>query len=259
LTQQIMSKKQHVGGFYAYDWSVGSRWWAMTWSENELFVYDWDSPNIKIWTGKGKLLGKETLEPGVEQVAATKKYFCAYFQGEIRVKNRETQHTKKWTVLECQGLTIHEELIYVVGSSFLVIYSLEGMLLDSWMLRDNRHSEHKGRRITVYQNKIFVLDIDICSILVFSKQGQLLHEWGQYGIHPGNFKLPLAIAVAHDLVYVSDPRNYRIQAFSLEGEFRFQIPYFGDPFLSDLVALDHMLYASNMEKRAICAFQLTYI
>ena len=54
----------------------------------------------------------------------------------------------------------------------------------------------------------------------FSADGTLIASWGEPGDGPGQFSLPHAICfVGDDRVLVADRENFRLQLFTLEGEF----------------------------------------
>ena len=51
-------------------------------------------------------------------------------------------------------------------------------------------------------------------VMVYTLEGELVHEFGGYGSDPGRFNIPQGICVANDgLVYVADSRNKRVQVF----------------------------------------------
>ena len=57
-------------------------------------------------------------------------------------------------------------------------------------------------------------------VCVFDMEGTLFSTFGQYGVRPGQFRCPLAIAVnSQGLVAVVDRENCRIQMFDLAGKF----------------------------------------
>jgi DNA-binding beta-propeller fold protein YncE len=54
----------------------------------------------------------------------------------------------------------------------------------------------------------------------YDKTGKLLKSWGEPGSDPGQFSLPHNIAmVGDDQVIVCDRENFRVQVFTIEGEF----------------------------------------
>jgi DNA-binding beta-propeller fold protein YncE len=81
-------------------------------------------------------------------------------------------------------------------------------------------------------------------IAKFDANGKYLKSWGQRGAEPGQFNLPLSLAVdGRDRVYVADRGNRRIQVFDTEGAFQKEISGAGAPW-AICIAGDR-LYASN--------------
>ncbi len=56
-------------------------------------------------------------------------------------------------------------------------------------------------------------------IMMFSRGGQLIHQWGETGAEPGELNLPVGIAVRFGKLFVTDSYNSRIQVYSTEGDF----------------------------------------
>lgn len=53
----------------------------------------------------------------------------------------------------------------------------------------------------------------------FTSDGEYITSWGEPGSEPGQFSLPHNIAVTGDRVLVCDRENFRVQIFSLNGDF----------------------------------------
>ena len=54
----------------------------------------------------------------------------------------------------------------------------------------------------------------------FDTEGNLIKSWGEPGDAPGCFNLPHGIAIdQHDILYVADRQNHRIQRFTTDGDF----------------------------------------
>lgn len=87
---------------------------------------------------------------------------------------------------------------------------------------------------------LYIADTDSNQILHITKDGDVLHQWGTYGVPEGNedaeglFNQPWGIAVDQSgIVYVADTWNHRIQKFSSNGKFIDSWGIFGqdgDPF-----------------------------
>ena len=55
-------------------------------------------------------------------------------------------------------------------------------------------------------------------VLIFSPQGELLHEFGTFGSLEGEFRFPHGICVdSEDNILVADRQNCRIQVFNPQG------------------------------------------
>lgn len=74
--------------------------------------------------------------------------------------------------------------------------------------------------LAVLEDKILVLDTGNRRVKAFSKRGDLLSEFGQFGSGKGQFRFPEAIALDHlGYIYVGDSGNTRVQIFQPNGVF----------------------------------------
>jgi sugar lactone lactonase YvrE len=65
---------------------------------------------------------------------------------------------------------------------------------------------------------------DAYQIVVFSREGEVLDQWGRPGFGPGDLDHPNGIAVGDDgTVYVSDSNHNRVTAFSPDGKVLWQV------------------------------------
>ena len=68
-------------------------------------------------------------------------------------------------------------------------------------------------------------------ILEYTPQGKKVHEWGEAGTGPGQFRLPHSIQVdGSGIVYVADRENGRIQRFDLQGKYLGEWSQYGKTF-----------------------------
>jgi DNA-binding beta-propeller fold protein YncE len=68
-------------------------------------------------------------------------------------------------------------------------------------------------------------------ILEYTPQGKRVHEWGEAGTGPGQFRLPHSIQVdSSGTVYVADRENGRIQRFDLQGKYLGEWSQYGKTF-----------------------------
>lgn len=66
------------------------------------------------------------------------------------------------------------------------------------------------------QDNVFVADPEGYRVLQFTREGELIRAWGDYGAGPGNFGLAAAVAVdSSGHVWVTDAGNHRILRFTL--------------------------------------------
>lgn len=84
------------------------------------------------------------------------------------------------------------------------------------------------------------------SIHHFSADGKLIKSWGEPGDHPGQFSLPHAICfIGDDRLVVADRENFRVQVFSLEGEFLAQRHMHKPQALFAGTGGDHRIYVAE--------------
>lgn len=70
--------------------------------------------------------------------------------------------------------------------------------------------------ISIYSNKLYVVDTALNEILVFDLNGRLLFRFGKRGIKTGEFNFPVFLAAA-DHLYLADAMNFRIQVLDGSG------------------------------------------
>lgn len=79
------------------------------------------------------------------------------------------------------------------------------------------------------KGRIFISDgYANARILEYTSDGKKVHEWGSTGSGPGQFHLPHSIVVdEHNILYVADRENGRIEKFDLNGKLLGEIPDLG--------------------------------
>ena len=76
-------------------------------------------------------------------------------------------------------------------------------------------------------DRLFVSDSHNHRVQIFTKDGQFISKWGQYGSDEGELNLPWGLALDKDHnVYVADWGNSRVQKFSDDGR---HLATFGGP------------------------------
>jgi hypothetical protein len=110
--------------------------------------------------------------------------------------------------------------IFAVDSGTLQIFDSSGRYLTGWRLKDyNVGGGYVNPAVGMgvgldRAGNIYVTHQFGHAVLVFSPQGYLLTEFGNYGTGDGLFDTPFDVAVADDgKIYVSDLFNNRIQVF----------------------------------------------
>jgi hypothetical protein len=124
----------------------------------------------------------------------------------------------------CQ-ITLQNGIIYVADwSSHVRLFSLQGKFL-----RDiGSNCLHFSCGVAVSSiGEIFVSDFENDRITVFSKDGQLLRQWGATGTDKSNFQYPICIVFHKERLFVVDMYNNRVQVFSSNGDFLFSFGQFG--------------------------------
>jgi sugar lactone lactonase YvrE len=75
-----------------------------------------------------------------------------------------------------------------------------------------------GLALTPDQQHLYVVDVVACRVLVFDRDGRLVHRFGRRGSGPGEFNAPTFVAVGLDgTVSVADSLNFRVQRFQADG------------------------------------------
>ena len=104
-------------------------------------------------------------------------------------------------------------LVYIVdvGNELVCVWSKEGNF------RRHFPCKYKPTYITATNdNHLLITSNSTHTVIVYTLEGELIHQFGAQGSNPGRFSSPYGICVHNDsgLVYVADPGNSRIQVFS---------------------------------------------
>lgn len=74
--------------------------------------------------------------------------------------------------------------------------------------------------LRIYNNRVYVTDIQQSKVLVFDLAGKKLQEIGKLGVKPGELRAPNAVTVDKEgNIYVVDTGNQRVQEFDKNGKF----------------------------------------
>ena len=78
--------------------------------------------------------------------------------------------------------------------------------------------------------RIGVVDILNSRVQVISKEGQFVHQVGDFGVRPGQFVRPKGVAAdSENRIYISDSYMALIQVFSVTGKFLYLLETRNDP------------------------------
>ena len=205
----------------------------------------------------------------IKQIAANDAYICILQEDDwIKVLTEKldtfTLETMFRNVLSdptYREFYIKNEYIYIVKFQTIVIYSLDGKFLKAWQthkMLGNQFTLNGKIAVDTYTQQIFMVAPSLDSIVVFSKDGELLRKWGSRGVNEGEFRDPYGIAITDICVYISDTGNKRIQVFTYEGKFLFQINHPSFKELGQLFILNDQLYVSDWTVEKVFVFQLLF-
>jgi len=121
------------------------------------------------------------------------------------------------------------EIVYVVDRSGRIQrFALTGSPVDQWMLPEYDQGYPTG--VTVAPDgRVFVADTHEHCVTVFSPEGEVLAQFGEFGMEPGEFQFPTDVAFGPDgRIYVAEyGGNDRIQVFDRDFRLLFQFGSFG--------------------------------
>ena len=129
------------------------------------------------------------------------------------------------------GVAVVNELLAVSDSALKEVYlfradgKLEGALVKPGSFR-----RPTGLAFDAKRQLLYVVDTLANEVCVFSTpRFELIRRVGEQGIAPGQFNYPTHIFIdAGGRVYVTDSLNFRVQVFSPEGAYLFDIGKLGD-------------------------------
>ena len=103
----------------------------------------------------------------------------------------------------------------------------EGKSIREWRMPEIYAGKPTGLGLNP-DGKLYIADTHYARVLVYSLEGELLHQFGSFGLGPGQFRLPTDVAVDRNgFIYVSEyGGNDRVSKFTPEHEYLFS---FGGP------------------------------
>jgi hypothetical protein len=109
--------------------------------------------------------------------------------------------------------------IYTCSGSTIIKLARNGDYLNSWDAGTTPGIPYPAVFTLDAATNVYVIDMDASRVKKFDHDGQLLDQWGTFGIGPGQILWPQAIAVnSSRQVYVADSTN-RVQIFTETGSF----------------------------------------
>jgi DNA-binding beta-propeller fold protein YncE len=101
------------------------------------------------------------------------------------------------------------------------IFDTKGNFLKYFKEKDEKNKAIKSPGgIRIFEEKLYVTDIEQSKVFVFNLKGEKLLEIGKNGMNDGEFRAPNSITVdKNGNIYVCDTGNQRIQMFSSKGKF----------------------------------------
>jgi streptogramin lyase len=188
---------------------------------------------------------------GVATDSSDRVFLLTRFDQQVLVYDRDGNFLKVWgegVFSTAHGITVGpDDRVYCVdaGDHSVRVFSPDGELLQTIGTpgepSDTGYNPPRPPKVHAVEgvsypggpfnrctNLAIGLDGDIfvadgyanCRVHRFSKDGTLLHSWGEIGTGPGEFHLPHGIMTSPDgRVFVCDRENDRIQIFTPEGEF----------------------------------------
>lgn len=117
-----------------------------------------------------------------------------------------------------------EDLLYICdyGNTRVQVLDMEGRFVRKWSSGE-AIPFHTPRDIVLhpYLDMVFVADFHGCRIRRYRRDGTLECAWGSKGMGAGRFQLCsyMALSSSRGLLFVTDKKSHRVQAFTLSGEF----------------------------------------
>lgn len=121
-----------------------------------------------------------------------------------------------------------DETLYVADSSGgkVALYAPSGKYKTAFLMKEGKPV---GLALDEKRSRLYVTDIANHRVVVFGLDGERLFTFGSKGNGPGQFNLPLGIALDDaGTAYVLDAWNYRVQLFDPDGAFLARFGSVGD-------------------------------
>lgn len=235
-------------------------------------VFNEDGDSVSYISGKGSQQN-EMMNPLGIDVAGNNIFVADKDNHRIQVFDTNGSYKDSISIREGGELirpvdiavNTDSRLIYVTGNNNhkVMAYDYTGNLLRQWGGEGTNNGELRfPATISLYDKKIYVVDVLNSRVQVFNSQGELETIVGEWGVLPGQLFRPKG--VAHDTkgnVYVGDSYLGVIQVFSTDTRFQYVLGKADAPykFTSPAgIAIDkhNRLYVCEMLGNKVSVFQL---
>jgi sugar lactone lactonase YvrE len=215
---------EYLGEFAGAIKASGNRTFANAWNE---FLYGPENPPSLV-TPHAVAMNAD----GTRLAVADPNALCVH----ILDFDRQTYHRiadspAANVLLACPiGVVWAGEELYIVDSELHAVLRVAGVdwkadrsesgtASVSLIAQDTLHRP-AGIAYNAANDRLYVTDSGLHSVLVFDRSGLLVKSFGERGGGEGQFNFPSQIACSPDgAVLVADSMNFRVQRFSAEGEF----------------------------------------
>lgn len=111
-------------------------------------------------------------------------------------------------------------LVYVADllNGKISVFNQDGEFI-KYFAEDKKNIFSSPAGLCIYENKVFVTDVQQNKVMVFTLSGDKILEFGKEGTKDGDLSSPNAVAVTNDSIYVSDTANDRVEKFDRTGKF----------------------------------------
>ena len=133
----------------------------------------------------------------------------------IRLRERDGGAQERGKIQSPTDVAIRDGELYVLGTSRVQIFDLEGRFKTEFPLLETSFSEVSGLAVDA-QHHIFVSDLLRGTIFAYDRTGRLLYSFGRTGSRHEEFNHPRGLWIDNEnRIYVADSKNGRVQVFQL--------------------------------------------
>ena len=194
-----------------------------------------EAPEPELVVGSmGRLAGR-FIKPRAVAVAPDGRFYVVDRSGRIQQFDSEGQLIASWEMPKYDrgqpvGLTVEEDGHLLVSDSHysrVVRFTADGQqIVAHWGTRGDGPGQITWGRDVVADSagNVYLGDYGGASdrIHKYSRSGEHLATWGQFGEAPGEFKRPQGMAIevrgGEEFLLVADCSNHRVQRFTLQGD-----------------------------------------